>query len=423
MLMGDQEQTQLAALNRLIAAIAPTNRFYREKLATAAGLNGFASLADFRERMPFTTKADLVRDQADYPPHGSTLTYPDTSYIRFHQTSGTGGRPLLWLDDAASWQWVLDNWKIVWQHAGAQAGDAAFFAFSFGPFLGFWAAFDSAVQLGLRAIPAGGLSSRDRLHFLLARRPRFLCCTPTYALRLAEVARQESIDLTDSGLARIIVGGEPGGSVPSVRAQIESAWPGARVVDHHGMTEIGPVSYSLPAESTVLRLIHEAYFCEVLTPETNQPVPLGETGELVLTTLGRTACPLLRYRTGDIVRPVATIDAPATAFSLAGGILGRVDDMLVIRGVNVYPSAIDAVVRAVPGIGEYIVEIDRRSAIPEVVVRIESTSLDDPVNELAKQLRATLRIRIAVKKVPSGTLPVSEMKARRWQFLSATALP
>ncbi|MEO5960059.1 MAG: phenylacetate--CoA ligase family protein, partial [Opitutaceae bacterium] len=134
--MAALAQKQLAALNRLVAGIAATNAFYRGKLTAAKGLNGFDSLADFRTHMPFTTKDELARDQLAHPPYGSTLTYPPASYTRFHQTSGTSGRPIAWLDDPASWQWVLDNWKVVWKKAGARAGDAAFFAFSFGPFLG-----------------------------------------------------------------------------------------------------------------------------------------------------------------------------------------------------------------------------------------------------------------------------------------------
>jgi len=416
--MTPAEAQQLATLNGLIAEIAPTNRFYRPKLAEAGGLSGFDSLAEFCARMPFTTKDALVRDQLENPPYGSTLTYPLESYTRYHQTSGTGGKPLIWLDNPESWQWVLNNWKCVWQQAGAVRGDAAFFAFSFGPFLGFWAAFDSAVQLGIRAIPAGGLSSVERLRFLLARRPRLLCCTPTYALRLAEVARMESIDLRESGVERILVAGEPGGSIPEVRARIEQSWPGARVVDHHGMTEIGPVSYGVPEEPSVLRLMHPAYLCEVLKPGTSEPVARGESGELVLTTLGRAACPLLRYRTGDLVKPVALPGEDPAAFALEGGVLGRVDDMVIVRGVNLYPSALDAAVRSVAGVREYQVEIDKRSTLPEVTVRFEANDDRDPSQELAKHLRATFQMRLEVQKVPAGTLPVFEMKARRWKVLT-----
>lgn len=416
--MAALAQQQLAALNRLLAAIAPSNRFYQRRLTPAGGLQGFDSLARFSERMPFTTKDELARDQSENPPYGSTLTYPPGTYIRYHQTSGTSGRPIVWLDDPASWQWVLDNWKIVWQQAGAAPGDAAFFAFSFGPFLGFWAAFDSAVQLGLQAIAAGGLSSSERLRFLLARRPRFLCCTPTYALRLAEVARQESLDLRDSGVERLMVAGEPGGSVPAVRARIEESWPGARVVDHHGMTEVGPVSFGVPEQPAVLRLMHQSYYCEVLEPGGATPVAPGGCGELVLTTLGRAACPLLRYRTGDLVQPVTLPGEDPAAFGLAGGILGRVDDMVIVRGVNLYPAAMDAAVRAVAGVREYQVEIDKRGTMPEVRVRFESVDdARDPSGELGRHLCASFQMRIEVEKVAAGTLPVFEMKARRWRIL------
>lgn len=407
---------QLAALNRLIAAIAPTNRFYRRRLAAADGLAGFASLADFSARMPFTTKSDLAQDQIEHPPYGSTLTYPEQTYTRFHQTSGTSGRPIVWLDNNESWQWLLENWRTIWEKAGAVRGDSAFFAFSFGPFLGFWSAFDSGQQLGLRTIPAGGMSSNERLRFLLARRPRLLCCTPTYALRLADVARQEGLDLRDSGVERVMVAGEPGGSVPEIRARIEEAWPGARVVDHHGMTEVGPVSYGCPDQPTWLRMMHHRYFVEVLAAGTNEPVPLGATGELVLTTLGRDACPLLRYRTGDLVRPVALPGEDPAEFALAGGILGRVDDMVIVRGVNLYPAAVDAAIRAFGGVHEYQVEIDKRQTLPEVRVRFESVEARDA--EFATHLRSTFQIRIEVEKVATGTLPVFEFKAKRWKILT-----
>lgn len=407
---------QLAALNRLIAEIAPTNAFYRSRLAAAGGLGGFASLEDFFARMPFTLKEELGRDQLAHPPHGSALTYPVEHYTRYHQTSGTSGRPLAWLDTPASWQWILDNWKVVWQHAGAKAGDAAFFAFSFGPFLGFWAAFDSAVQLGVRAIPAGGLGSSERLRFLLARRPRFLCCTPTYALRLAEVARADGHDLAQSGVERILVAGEPGGSVAAVRARIEAGWPGAQVFDHHGMTEIGPVSYGTPGDARHLRLIHRSYICEILQPGTPIAVGPGDTGELVLTTLGRAACPLFRYRTGDLVRAVTIPSDHGPEIALEGGILGRVDDMVVVRGVNLYPSCVDAAIRAFGDIQEYQVEIDQRSTLPEVRLRFEAAdALSAPA--LAAHLRTALQIRIDVEKTPPGTLPIQEFKARRWKIL------
>src|SRR5262249_54967134 len=150
----------------------------------------------------------------------------------------------------------------------------------------------------------------------------------------------------------------------------------------------------------------------------NEPVPLGETGELVLTTLGRDACPLLRYRTGDLVRPVLPAGESPEEFALLGGILGRVDDMVIVRGVNLYPAAIDAAIRAAGTVREYQVEIDKRPTLPEVRIRFESTDeKQDPTPELARHLRATFQIRIEVEKVPAGVLPVFEFKARRWKIL------
>lgn len=417
--MSTLADRQLAALNRLIAAITPGNRFYQPKLSAAKGSAGFASLAEFRARMPFTTKDELAADQAAHPPFGTTLTRDPACYTRYHQTSGTRGRPLVWMDDPGSWQWVVDNWKKVWERAGAVPGDSAFFAFSFGPFLGFWAAFDSAVQCGLRAVPGGGMSSAERVSLLLARRPRFLCCTPTYALRLADVARAAGADLAAAGVERILVAGEPGGSIPAVRKRIEEAWPGARVIDHHGMTEVGPVSCGEAGAEPNLRLFHDSYLCEVIRPDSTEAVATGGgRGELVLTTLGRDACPLIRYRTGDLVEPVPPESGDPAAFILKGGILGRVDDMVVVRGVNLYPSAVDAAVRAVPGIREYRVEIDRCGTLPQVTLEIEPDgSAGDPAAGLARHLQAVFQLRFEVRPVPAGTLPAFEMKARRWTIL------
>jgi phenylacetate-CoA ligase len=184
------------------------------------------------------------------------------------------------------------------------------------------------------------------------------------------------------------------------------------------MTEVGPVSYSTAEQPTLLRLMHHRYICEVLRPGTDTPVAPGESGELVLTNLGREACPLLRYRTGDLVRPVVPSGEDPAHFALEGGILGRVDDMVIVRGVNLYPAAIDAVIRGISGIGEYQVEIDKRPTLPEVKIRFETTNeSDDPTAELSKHLRATFQIRIEVEKVSSGVLPVFEFKAKRWKIL------
>jgi phenylacetate-CoA ligase len=399
--------SQLQKLNDLIHAILPANRFYADKLGT---LGKFSSLAEFTEHVPFTTKEELAANHEQHPPYGTTHTFPLARYHRFHQTSGTRGKPLIWLDEPDGWAWILDNWEWVWRGAGVEAGDTAFFPFSFGPFLGFWAGFEAATRMGVRAVPGGGLSSEDRLQLLLRSQSSILCCTPTYALRLAEVGEKIKLPVSSLGITKIIVCGEPGGSILEVRKRIEAAWQ-ARVYDHHGMTEIGPVSVSDEADPDLLLLRHEAYFCEVIDPETGRPATPGDTGELVLTTLGRYGSPLLRYRTGDLVLPVPSGDH----FALRGGVLSRTDDMVVIRGINIHPSSIDAIVRSFPSIAEYQVEIDQRSALAEINLTVESNA--ETASSLAHKLRSTFTLRIPVTAVAPGTLPTFEVKAKRWNIL------
>jgi phenylacetate-CoA ligase len=244
---------------------------------------------------------------------------------------------------------------------------------------------------------------------LIQHQATVLCCTPTYALHLAQAAVEDKIDLREAKVRKIIVAGETGGSIPAVRQRISEAWHGAEVLDHYGMTEVGPVAYQTPARPDLLQIIEDSYFAEIVRPETGEAVPLGEAGELVLTTLGRTACPLLRYRTGDLVRRAP--DVPG--FALAGGIIGRADDMVVVRGVNLYPAAFDAAVRLVPEIEEYRVEICRQNALIEVTVQVESAD-DAAPKKLERALSSTFSLRIPVTRVAAHTLPRFEMKARRW---------
>jgi phenylacetate-CoA ligase len=402
--------TQFDRLRDLLAELTPGNRFYSRRFAAEnVDVSAITSLEEFSRRVGFTHKQDLVVDQAAHAPYGSNHTYPLERYTRFCQTSGTTARPLVILDTPESWDWMLGNWEAIFRAGGLTSGERIYFAFSFGPFLGFWTAFDAAAKAGYLGIPGGGLGSAARLRAMIQHRATVLCCTPTYALRLAQAAAEEQIDLTQSAVRKIIVAGELGGSIPEVRQRISFAWHGAQVFDHYGMTEVGPVAYQTPDRFDVLQILEDSYFAEIVRPETGEAVPFGEVGELVLTTLGRTACPLLRYRTGDLVR--RAVDAPG--FALKGGIIGRADDMVVVRGVNLYPAAFDAAVQLVPEIDEYRVEISRRNALTEVEVQIESSD-DDAAKKLERALTSAFSLRIPVTRVDAHTLPRFELKARRW---------
>jgi len=391
----------LDAIRTLLAEVLPQNRFQAARLGA---LGPIASLEDFSARVPFTTKADIAADFAAHPPYSSNLTYPLARYTRFCQTSGTTAQPLAILDTPESWQWMLGNWRRIYREGGLEPGAVVYFAFSFGPFLGFWTAFEAAASYGCLCIPGGGLSSAARLRAILAHRATALCCTPTYALHLATTAAQEGISLADSAVRKIFVAGEPGGSIPAVRERISAAWQGAEVLDHYGMTEIGPVAFQRTGQPDVLWVNEDSYFAEVIDPHTLAPAAPGALGELVITSLGRTAWPLLRYRTGDLVQR-------GPSGELLGGIVGRADDMVVVRGVNIWPSAVDAVVRKIAEIAEYRVLVSRRGEMTEVALEIESPD-NTAGTRLERALTDAFTLRIPVAAVES--LPRFELKARRW---------
>jgi phenylacetate-CoA ligase len=395
------EAHQLAKLRELLRVVLAGDGFYARKLRDAGVDENIASLGEFSERLPFTCKADLVCDQTAHPPYGSNVTEPVERYTRFCQTSGTTGRPMRWLDTPESWEWMTDCWLRIYRAVGVGSEDRAFFAFSFGPFLGFWVGFEAATRLGCLAIPGGGMRTAVRLETILDNRVTVLCCTPTYALRLAEVAAEQGIDLGGSCVRRIIVAGEPGGSIPATRSRIEELWPGARVVDHHGMTEIGPVTYECPERRGVLHVMELGYIAEVVSDE------------LVLTNLGRVGSPLLRYRTGDVVRRAVEERCVCGSYELAleGGILARADEMVVVRGVNLYPGAVEEVVRSC-GVAEFRVETYTERSLKEMSVQVEGEGLE---HRVAHALQSAFGLRVSVSCVTPGTLPRFEAKAKRWE--------
>lgn len=392
-------------------------RRFREQGVRVTSMN---RLEDFFKHMPLTTKADLEADREAHPPYGSNLTRALSQYTRFCQTSGSStGKPMAWIDTPDSWEAMLACWRRVYEAAGLVKGrDRICFAFSFGPFLGFWTAFEAAAK-DFMVLPCGGLSSQARLELMARHGATVLCCTPTYAMRLGEMLGEASgVERMSLRIQKLIVAGEAGGSVPTVRKHLEKLWD-AQIFDHHGMTEVGPVSYESVYSPGNLVVIEEAYVAEVLDPATGLEVEEGQAGELVLTTLDRTACPLLRYRTGDYVRKRIHRER----LTLEGGILSRIDDMAVIRGVNVYPSAIEAIVREFPEVTEFLVRQHQSEAMDELELLIETDA--NAAKTLPKKLEARLRdtftLRIPVVVSEAGSLPRHEFKSKRWQIVTATA--
>jgi phenylacetate-CoA ligase len=400
------ERHKLDRLRRLLAEILPANRFYAAKLARAS--HALGSLADL-EAWPFTYKEELVAGSRAGSP--ANLTWPIDHYVRFHQTSGTHGRPLPVFDTAADWAWWMDCWREILDRGGVHAGDRVLVASSFGPYAGFWSAFDAAITRGAMAVPTGGMPSLARLELARSLGATVLVATPSYALHLAEVARDHKLDTAGLPIRLVIVAGEPGGSIPAVRARIAEAW-GADVLDHAGATEVGPWGVGTLTGGGI-DVIEPFFHAEFLALETGRAARPGELSELVLTTLGRAGAPVIRYRTGDLVRPRWPDDGAACPWvRLDGGILGRADDMLVIRGVNIFPGAIDDIVRSFPEIVEYRVIIDTVASLDELRLEVED-HLAAP-DRVARELQVRLGIRVDVAAVPIGSLPRFEGKGRRF---------
>jgi phenylacetate-CoA ligase len=437
---------QAQRLGQLLIEIHGRNAFYTRKL-DAAGIHlpGLSALRwpEDLARLPLTTKAELIADQEAHAPWGTALSEPIEKYTRYCHTSSTTGRPLKWIDTNESWQWMLDCWKAVFRAARVTAADRIFFPFSFGPFLGFWSAFEAGCQIGAHCVPGGGMSSQLRLAMIESVKPTVVCCTPTYALRLAEVAAEAEAKnaaagettLAESSVRVVIVAGEPGGSIAATRDRIERCW-GARVIDHHGLTEVGPISFECWENPGFLHLNEAEYLCEVIDPATGEAVPDGQMGELVVTNLGRTASPVIRYRTADIViRRSGRCRCGRTFARLEGGILARADDMVNVRGVNVFPAAIESVVRRFAEIGEFRSTVTHQNAMRALSLEIELLPHSsgpgasehgagerggDPGDHtaltitLGQQLREALGLTIPIQVVPHGTLPQFDMKSRRF---------
>ncbi|HYY23830.1 MAG TPA: AMP-binding protein [Thermoleophilaceae bacterium] len=391
-------------VKELLELVRERNPFQRARLS---GLPEEPTL----DEVPPLTKRELIEDQANHPPFGTNLTYPLRRYTQLHQTSGTTGRPLRVLDTAEDWAWWRELFADMLSVAGVEPGDRVALAFSFGPHVQFWAAREGLQELGAMGVPLGGMTSVQRLQTIADVRATAVMCTPTYALRLIEVALEERLEGALESVRQVICTGEPGASLPAVRSRIEEGF-GARCFDHAGLTEAGPFGYPCP-EGGGLHLYERDFACEILDSELRPTLP-GERGELVVTPLRRTGFPVLRYRTGDVVVN-AEDRCPAGHEDrwLPGGIVGRTDDMVVIRGMNVYPSAIEEAVRGVSGSGEFrITFYTEPGGMDEIKLEVELPD-GGAARRLQETMRQQLGLRVRVVPVTHGTLPRMDGKARR----------
>ncbi len=410
-------------LQLMLAHLWQRNRFYTAKWQ-AAGVapSDIRCLADLA-LLPLTRKGELLQDQADRAPFGSNLTYAPEAYVRMHQTSGTTGVPLKVFDTQQSWDWWANCWGHVLAGAGVTPSDRLFMAFGFGPFIGFWAAVEGAKKLGTLMIPGGGRDTQQRLEMMRDAGATVLCCTPSYALRMAEVARDIGFDLRTIPLKTTVHAGEPGASVPATKQRIENAWT-AKCFDHAGASEVGAHSFECQVQPGGTHLIESEYIAEVIDPLSGAPVPPGGRGELVITNLGRWGFPVLRYCTGDLVQVnLQRCQCGRTSLRFDGGVLGRADDMVTVRGVNVFPVGVENIIRNFAEVDEFRVTVSKTRQMDEMDIEVELCEGADAVliQAIATRLDAMLAFRPRVRQVPRSTLPRFETKAKRFHVKLETA--
>ncbi len=416
------EALQLAKLRGLVGRTLASPGLQGELLREAGVTpDRLTSLADVRG-IPFLTRERWMEAQVAAPPYGDILAAPAEVAVRHHLTSGTSGRqPIRVLDSLKDWEWIAEMWCYAFWGFGIRPVDRVFIAFGYGSFIGFWGAHYACEKIGCLVYPGGAMTTEARLRQMVELEATVVCSTPTYALRLAQEARRLGIDLAAGPVERIILSGEPAGSIPATKRLIESEW-GARAADTAGMTELGTIMmFECEAQPGGCHIIEDHFLEEVVDPGSGEPVPYGEQGERVVTSFGRGFIPLLRYRTRDFVvrAPGGSCPCGRTWDLYDGGIRGRVDDMKLVRGTNVYPRAIEAIVREHPEIDEFQIHLYTEDSIRdeiEVLVEIRDDRAESGrlLNELTSSLAdATEGLRIGVREVEAGSLPRFELKARR----------
>jgi phenylacetate-CoA ligase len=417
------EALQLAKLQFQLEWAAARSPWYGRVLSGAGvDASSMRSLDDLR-RLPLLTREEWMSSQFDHPPYGEIPVIGAEGAIRVHTTSGTTGKgPLRALDSRKDWAWIAEMWAYGIWGCGIRPGDTAYIAFGYGSFIGFWGLHYSMEKIGVLNVPGGAQATEARVHQILDFEATVVASTPTYALRLAQEAETLGVDLPGSSVRRLILSGEPAGSIPQTKALIEERW-GAKAYDTAGMTEIGTIMvFECAHQPGGTHIIEDHVIEEVIDPASLEPVEYGERGERVVTSFGRGGTPLLRYRTGDLVCRVPASSCPCgRGFDIyEGGILGRVDDMKIIRGTNVYPRAIEAIVREFSEVDEFQTVITREGMRDEITLRVELKPEWEA--ERWDGLAETLHNRLAlaheglnfrIERAGEGELPRFELKAKR----------
>lgn len=422
---AERDAAVLARIREVMRYAYEQAPFYRRKWDDA-GIDpaGIRSFEDF-ERVPVVTKDELRAAQAANEPFGDYLCVPPDEVKHLHGTSGTTGRPTAFGISAADWRAIAHaHARVLWS-MGVRQDDTVFIGSFFSLYMGSWGTLIGAERLGARVFPFGaGVAGQTlrAVNWMAQMRPTVFYGTPSYALHVAEVAREHGVDPRSFGLRRLVFSGEPGASVPSIRSKLEAAYE-ALVFDSGSMAEVSPwMSLGESDARSGMLCWQDLVYTEVVDPATFARVRYGSEGTPVYTTLERRSQPMIRLLSGDLTRwEEGPSPCGRTYPILPRGIYGRIDDMFTIRGENVYPSAIDGVVTALAGYGgEHRILITRAEAMDDLTVQVEhdrtiaTATAAEAFRRLAEErLRTVLGVGARVVPVPPGTLERTEFKARR----------
>ncbi len=399
--------------------------FYRRKWQDAGVSPDTLKSLDDLARFPVVQKAELRAAQEAAPPFGDYLCIEPSEVARIHGTSGTTGRPTVFGIGAEDWRRIGEAHARVLWGAGLRPEDRVLICSFFSLYLGSWGALAGGERLGAAVFPFGaGVPGQTLMAVEWARdlKATAFYGTPSYALHFAETARREGIDPRGFGFRILFFSGEPGAGIPATKALIEKTFGGI-CVDMGSMAEMSPwMTNGECRHRTGMHLWQDLVYTQVCDPESFQPLSYGAEGTPIYTHLERTSQPMIRLVSGDRARWVNDpCPCGRTYPRLPDGLYGRFDDMVIVRGENVYPSVVEDTLRAIDGFGgEFRMIVSRREAMDELLIRAEfSTSHAEPARREAvartmkEKLRARLGVHPIIDLVPEGTLPRTEFKARR----------
>ena len=423
---GGLKKLQLKRLRHMLRYAWDRSPFYRN-LMTTHGLSpdSIRSLEDFYDRFPITRRGDLDEDQRHNPPYGTRLTVSPQDTLRYHTTSGTTGNPpVKAFDTERDWLWGGDAWATSLYNFGVRPDDIVMVAFGYGSFIGFWGAHYGFEKIGCRVHPTGAVDTKTRIEIILNVGITVLCCTPSYAIRMLHVAEQEGVDLArDSKINKIVVAGEPGACIPSTKKLIETGF-NAHLGDFMGTTETaGMMASTCSKLAGSLHINEDRFLTEVVDPVMLKPVGYGVQGMMVVTALIKEAMPLIRYATNDIVvlDPNHSCSCGRVFDLFRGGILGRYDDMVKVRGIQLTPQMVEEIMRGFAEVEEFFTTVESRQGLDSLVIKFEvrkdlAPSVADAIAlRIQKRFKSKIGLTPEVEVAAADSLPRFELKSRRFK--------